>query len=356
MTKTEDWFLVNLIDTEPNRDMGDLKSLKNSIEAVGLICPLAIDTDGRLLAGHRRYHALIELGWEEAPCVVFPAGDEVLALRVAIDENFRQLPLLHPERAVFIKQFHDLMCERYGQARRGERTDLTSVNITEVWTQDKTAEALGVSQETVSKALQVAEYIEKRPELAGFVGCEILAARDRERQINEDAQAWKSLVKTILEEETTDQEEKKAIKKALEQNLEDIEERRTKLEESLEWIKNAPPIVIKEWGAMHSNLTTVIEVALQRTYTRIESFMVIGMVKHNLKKRPHYPTSVSLKTLTKTVRKMILKENKSIVFEEGGNRVYRLVEDALIALTNASVEDESVPVSERVYRVEGLKK
>ncbi len=361
MTRVENWSLVDLTDTEPNRDMGDLTALKNSIAKVGLICPLAIDNDGKLLAGRRRYHALVELGWKEAPCVVFPAGDEVLSLRVTIDENFKQKPLLHPERAAFIKQFHDTMCKRYGQQPRGKHRSSSTNFANDGWSHDMTATELGVSRRSVGYALKIAEYVENNPEAFDFKGSEILKSIDRERRERQDAQAWKSLVKTILEEEKADQEEKDAIKKASEQSLEDIEKRRTELEESLEWTKRAPLIEIRKLNIKGlnvalSNLFTLIEDALQRTHIQIASFMVLRMVRRNLKKRSHYPTSVSLKTLTKTACKMILKENKSIVFEEDSNSVYRLVEAALKALADVSIEDETVLISERIYRVERLKK
>ena len=52
----------------------DVTELKESIELIGLKQPLVVlevdDTHYRLIAGHRRYKALTELGRESAPCVV----------------------------------------------------------------------------------------------------------------------------------------------------------------------------------------------------------------------------------------------------------------------------------------------
>ena len=55
-------------------EVEDVTELKESIELIGLKQPLVVlevdDTHYRLIAGHRRYKALTELGRESAPCVV----------------------------------------------------------------------------------------------------------------------------------------------------------------------------------------------------------------------------------------------------------------------------------------------
>jgi ParB-like chromosome segregation protein Spo0J len=47
------------------KDMGDIQSLAESIEAVGLINPITIDENGCLLAGARRLAACKLLGLKE---------------------------------------------------------------------------------------------------------------------------------------------------------------------------------------------------------------------------------------------------------------------------------------------------
>ena len=77
---------------------------------------------------------------------------------------------LKPEVAAAIKEYDELKREKEGSARRGERTDLTSLHCGEVWTQDKTAKDLGISRQAVNKAIKIAEAIEEHPELAKLSG------------------------------------------------------------------------------------------------------------------------------------------------------------------------------------------
>lgn len=49
------------------RDLGDVDALAASIEDIGLLNPITVDEDGRLLAGARRLAACKRLGWKMVP-------------------------------------------------------------------------------------------------------------------------------------------------------------------------------------------------------------------------------------------------------------------------------------------------
>jgi ParB family chromosome partitioning protein len=49
------------------KDLGDLDSLAASIDQVGLLHPIVVRPDGRLIAGERRLAACKELGWTSVP-------------------------------------------------------------------------------------------------------------------------------------------------------------------------------------------------------------------------------------------------------------------------------------------------
>lgn len=66
------------------KDMGDLKSLADSIAAHGLLHPVVVNPAGMLIAGHRRIEAMRLLGWNEAPVTVVEVADLLGAER---DEN-----------------------------------------------------------------------------------------------------------------------------------------------------------------------------------------------------------------------------------------------------------------------------
>lgn len=89
-------------------EVEDVTELKESIELIGLKQPLVVlevdDTHYRLIAGHRRYKALTELGRESAPCVVqrnLTETQEQLAL-ILTNSTARELSY----------------CEKFEQAQR----------------------------------------------------------------------------------------------------------------------------------------------------------------------------------------------------------------------------------------------
>ncbi len=64
----------------------DVSDLEKSIQTLGLIAPLVISPDNVILAGARRYQALLNLGFTEAPVMIVDRGPLETEL-VSIDEN-----------------------------------------------------------------------------------------------------------------------------------------------------------------------------------------------------------------------------------------------------------------------------
>ena len=56
-------------------DMGDVDGLASSIAALGLLQPIVISPDGRLLAGARRLRACRQLGWTTIPVSIVEDPD-----------------------------------------------------------------------------------------------------------------------------------------------------------------------------------------------------------------------------------------------------------------------------------------
>lgn len=54
----------------PRKNNQAVEAVAESIRQCGYIAPIIVDEDGTILAGHTRYMALRELGWEEANVVV----------------------------------------------------------------------------------------------------------------------------------------------------------------------------------------------------------------------------------------------------------------------------------------------
>jgi ParB family chromosome partitioning protein len=68
MTRRASFPLANIrVGKRHRRDMGDIAGLAASISDIGLLNPITVDEDGRLLAGARRLVACKRLGWKEIP-------------------------------------------------------------------------------------------------------------------------------------------------------------------------------------------------------------------------------------------------------------------------------------------------
>src|SRR5437870_3760350 len=58
-----------------------------SIRAKGVLVPLLITQDGRIIAGHRRWQASRQAGIAKVPVVVFGSTDELAILEAVIESN-----------------------------------------------------------------------------------------------------------------------------------------------------------------------------------------------------------------------------------------------------------------------------
>src|SRR4051812_45248477 len=59
------------------RELGDVAPLASSIGDVGLLHPIVVRPDGKLIAGERRLAAAKQLGWSEIPVTVVNLEDVV---------------------------------------------------------------------------------------------------------------------------------------------------------------------------------------------------------------------------------------------------------------------------------------
>jgi len=161
-------------ETKLRRKDGDISELKKSIQECGLINPITINQNHELLAGRRRFQAIKELGWKETDVRVINSENELFDFKISLEENIKRKDLTDVELATAIKEYDKLKRKIYGSAKSGERTDLTLPQCSKVWTQQRTAEDLGISQQAVTKAIQIANAIEEYPELAKYKGTEVI--------------------------------------------------------------------------------------------------------------------------------------------------------------------------------------
>lgn len=74
------------IDNPYLRFNTNIDELKESIKTVGLIGPLVINKENKLVAGGRRFSAIKELGWDKVPCIRIDE-DGLKEELISIDEN-----------------------------------------------------------------------------------------------------------------------------------------------------------------------------------------------------------------------------------------------------------------------------
>lgn len=125
---------------QPRREFGeaDLAELTESIRANGLLQPIVVRSarDGgagwELVAGERRWRAVMRLGWREVPAIVREVDDRTL-LVLAVVENLQRADLTPLEEAAAYQQL-------------GEQFGLSHAEI---------AENLGRDRSTVTNALRL---------------------------------------------------------------------------------------------------------------------------------------------------------------------------------------------------------
>jgi len=123
------------------QDSGNLASLENSIRKVGLLNPVVLDEDNRLIAGYRRLAACRNLGWEEIESnVIRFDGDELKMLDAEVDENlFRkdftreEIELIEKRRQEIIRKLKGSIFQRFWRwlRRLFQRSDST-VGVKEI--------------------------------------------------------------------------------------------------------------------------------------------------------------------------------------------------------------------------------
>lgn len=91
---------VDKIDSDGGRAIKQkhVKALSESIAVDGLLCPISVTTDGKIVCGRHRLHACRSLGWKKIPAVVVDF-DAIHAELAEIDENVVRKDLSAIERS-----------------------------------------------------------------------------------------------------------------------------------------------------------------------------------------------------------------------------------------------------------------
>jgi len=155
------------------RDNGDIRSLADSMHALGLLQPIGLTPDYELVFGGRRLAAAMLLGWEEIQATILDDGqDAAKLLRAERDENTCREPMKPSELVALGRAIESLEREaakkrlreagRLGGKGSGKLPEASTGD-----TRDKVADALGIGASTYERAKRVTEAAEADPETYG---------------------------------------------------------------------------------------------------------------------------------------------------------------------------------------------
>ena len=142
-------------------DLGEIEELAESIKLFGLLQPILLDEQHRLIAGGRRYTAFTLLNtnkvpndrpedFRRIPFVLASSLSEPKKKMMELEENWRRKTMSWQENVLGLFEFHK--AATYASYSDGER-----------WSQELTARLLGVSQSKLSVAISIAEFMRKYP-------------------------------------------------------------------------------------------------------------------------------------------------------------------------------------------------
>ena len=156
------------------RDMGDIAALAASMRELGLLQPVVVRPDGRLIAGQRRLQAAKLLGWTEIPITVV---DLAAVVRGEFAENAVRKDFTLSE-AVAIKRALEPLEKVAAQQRM--RVGKPSGNFPKGRALDNVAKVVGKDRKTIERAEAIVDAAEAEPERFG----PLLADMDRTGRVN----------------------------------------------------------------------------------------------------------------------------------------------------------------------------
>ena len=136
---------IQMVDRQ-RADYRGIEELATSLKEVGLIQPIVINQDLRLIAGGRRLTAAKSLGWTHIDVVFRETLSEDELQVLELEENTKRVDLTWQERVLAIAKIHSIK-------------QRTAVQTREPWGERETGELFGISKGNVGYTLRVARAI-----------------------------------------------------------------------------------------------------------------------------------------------------------------------------------------------------
>ena len=148
------------------RDLGDIQTLAKSIEEIGLLQPIVVNQNNKLIAGQRRIEACRYLGWYEIPEHVVDI-DEMIKTMAELHENAVRKDFTVSERIAILEEIEK---KRLGHRQKKnsnlesfqkENMNRRSVDIVSKFT--------GASQGQLAKEKKIVDAARRDPEKFGIL-------------------------------------------------------------------------------------------------------------------------------------------------------------------------------------------
>lgn len=157
------------VKSRVRKEMGDIEALAHSISAVGLLHPLVVDSEYRLISGERRLRAARKLKWDKIPVhVAKTLDDAAMAVLAEHDENTCRkefAPSEAVDMGVKLEKIEQPKAEERRKETQGRPSKtggkLPPVSADKDKTRDKVGKAVGMSGRTYEKAKAVVDSGDK---------------------------------------------------------------------------------------------------------------------------------------------------------------------------------------------------
>ena len=97
-----------IIKKRARKDEGDLTSLMESLDKIGQLNPIILDSKMELIAGYRRLAAAKKLGWTKISATILEIHNKADKLAIEIDENVHRLAFDDADLAEAYKRLQKL--------------------------------------------------------------------------------------------------------------------------------------------------------------------------------------------------------------------------------------------------------
>jgi DNA modification methylase len=141
------------------KDMGSIKDLAESFKRTRQILPIIINKDNELIDGGRRLAACVIAGMD-VKCVREDCVDPYAMRELEVEANLHRKDYTPAEYALAVRDLHEMKIGIYGEGGAGRKADGDTS-----WDAQKTAKVIGKTKTSVYRALEMADLIDKFPQL-----------------------------------------------------------------------------------------------------------------------------------------------------------------------------------------------